>query len=89
VKAGITLPGREDDDDGIRPLRLQWVEKTQEWEAAAEGYHLGHFATIAEANAAYRAFSGRKHVTEVFVNGEPFCRCIVDGKFVPAVVPVQ
>jgi hypothetical protein len=33
VNAGITLPEPylDADDDGVRPLRLKWIEKTQKW----------------------------------------------------------
>jgi hypothetical protein len=87
VNAGITLPN---DDDGLRlPLRLKWISKLQKWAATTPlngGLStFGYYATIAEADAAYRALVGLAddRVTEVFVNREKLRRTIVCGQFVP------
>lgn len=83
VNAGITLPEQvaEDDadDDGVRPLRLKWIAKTQMWAAStllvepeAHMATFGYYATLAEADAAYRALVGLDgdRATKVRVNGE-------------------
>lgn len=95
VEAGVTLD-EEHFDANVRPLQLKWIAKMQKWAATTvlENHDgrvkttFGFYATIAEADVAYRALvglDGARH-TEVRVDGERGCRIIVEGHFVPALV---